>query len=130
MLVRYVAGLKPQDGGFLVHFPQFPEIVTDGGDLIEAIANAREALELVLEDKAADDEPFPEPDEHDTWSALLAEKFHPQLIEAVAPDNQPAERYNISMTPTLMERVDRKADEKKMSRSSFIAEAVKEALRD
>jgi predicted RNase H-like HicB family nuclease len=129
VLVRYVAGLKAQDGGFLVHFPQFPEIVTDGADIVEAIANAREALELVLEDMAEDGEMLPDPSETDTWSALLKSGVHPQFIDAIAPDGQAAQRYNISMTPALMERVDRKADERKMSRSSFIAQALKEALR-
>jgi antitoxin HicB len=129
VLVRYVAGLKAQGGGFLVHFPQFPEIVTDGADIVEAIANARDALELVLEDMMEDIEPLPDPSETDTWSALLKKGFHPQFIEAIAPDEQTAQRYNISMTPALMDRVDRKADERKMSRSSFIAEAVKGALK-
>lgn len=131
MRVKYVAGLKPQDGGFLVHFPQFPEIVTDGRSLTEAVTMARDALELVLEELADEGVALPESSDEavrDVWTALLRDSFHPQVIDAIAPDQQPAERYNISMSPALMERVDRKAEEAGKSRSAFIADAVRDAL--
>lgn len=131
MRVKYVAGLKPQDGGFLVHFPQFPEIVTQGGTIAEAVDMARDALELVVEAWVDESKALPGQGAEtmrDVWTVLVRDRFHPQVIEAIAPDSDPAERYNISMAPALMERVDRKAEETGKSRSAFIADALRDAL--
>ena len=54
--------LRPEpEGGFTVRVPAFPEIVTFGEDEVEALAMAREAIELVIEDRTARGEPIPEP---------------------------------------------------------------------
>jgi antitoxin HicB len=36
------------EGGFIVTFPEFPEAITGGTDMAEAMANAQDALEVVL----------------------------------------------------------------------------------
>lgn len=42
--------LEPQeDGGFTVLVPALPEAVTEGGTKAEALANAEEAIHLVLD---------------------------------------------------------------------------------
>jgi antitoxin HicB len=42
--------LEPQEGGgFTVLVPALPEVVTDGDTEEEAVANAREAIEAILE---------------------------------------------------------------------------------
>jgi antitoxin HicB len=42
--------LEPQeDGGFTVLVPALPEVVTEGDSEEEALANAREAIQAVLE---------------------------------------------------------------------------------
>jgi antitoxin HicB len=42
--------LEPQvDGGFTVLVPALPEVVTEGDSEEEALANAREAVEAILE---------------------------------------------------------------------------------
>ncbi len=49
--MEYVYGAKIEadpDGGFLVTFPDVPEAITGGDDLVEARANATEALGLAL----------------------------------------------------------------------------------
>jgi antitoxin HicB len=52
--------LEPEDeGGFTVRVPSLPEIVTYGEDEREALAMAEDAIRLVLEDRAARGEPFP-----------------------------------------------------------------------
>ena len=46
--------LEPEeDSGFTVHVPALPEIVTCGKDEAEALAMARDAIRLVLEDMTA-----------------------------------------------------------------------------
>jgi predicted RNase H-like HicB family nuclease len=52
--------LEPaEDGGFVVPVPALPEIGTQGDTHDEAMANAREAIELVIEDRLSRGEPIP-----------------------------------------------------------------------
>ena len=49
----YSVILEPLDeGGFMVHVPALPEVVTGGDTEDEALAMAKEAIELVLESRA------------------------------------------------------------------------------
>jgi predicted RNase H-like HicB family nuclease len=41
---------REPEGGFTVHVPELPEIVTFGKDEKEALAMAQDAIQLVLED--------------------------------------------------------------------------------
>ena len=50
------------EGGFTVRVPSLPEIVTYGKDEKEALAMAKDAIQLVLEDRAANGEPIPNGD--------------------------------------------------------------------
>lgn len=52
--------LEPEDdGGFTVRVPAFPEIVSYGKDEREALAMAKDAIQLVIEDSVARGEPLP-----------------------------------------------------------------------
>lgn len=52
--------LEPEEeGGFTVHIPAFPEIVTHGKDEREAMAMAEDAIRLVIVDCTARGEPIP-----------------------------------------------------------------------
>ena len=58
--VTYTIVLEPMDeGGFLVHVPALPEIVTCGDTENEALAMAREAIELVVESRRERGEDVP-----------------------------------------------------------------------
>ena len=58
---RFTIHLLPEpEGGFTVRVPALPEVVTYGADRAEALANAAEAVELVLEVRMADGEPIPD----------------------------------------------------------------------
>ena len=47
---QFTVNLHPQpEGGYTVLVPALPEVVTQGDTREEAMANAREAIELVLE---------------------------------------------------------------------------------
>jgi predicted RNase H-like HicB family nuclease len=46
-----------KEGGFVVTVPALPEAGTQGDTYDEAIANAREAIELVVEDRLSRGEP-------------------------------------------------------------------------
>jgi len=50
MIARVPLVLEPQpEGGFTVTSPLLPELITEGDTVEECLANAREALELVVE---------------------------------------------------------------------------------
>lgn len=52
--------LEPsEDGGFVVTVPALPEVGTQGDTYEEAMRHAREAIELVIEDRLARGEPIP-----------------------------------------------------------------------
>jgi len=52
--------LEPaEEGGFIVTVPALPELGTQGDTYEEAIANAREVIALVIEDRIARGEPIP-----------------------------------------------------------------------
>ena len=55
--------LEPEEeGGFSVSVPALPEIATQGDTLEEALANAREAIAIVLADRRERDEEIPPSD--------------------------------------------------------------------
>jgi antitoxin HicB len=54
----------PEDGGYTITVPALPGIVTQGETLEEAIAMARDAIQLHIEALIADGEPVPEEREH------------------------------------------------------------------
>jgi antitoxin HicB len=49
----------PQEGGYTVTVPALPGCVTQGESEAECVANAREAIELYLEDLTASGSPIP-----------------------------------------------------------------------
>jgi antitoxin HicB len=58
--MNFAVVLEPEeDGGFTVRVPSLPEIVTYGADEAEALAMAKDAISLVLEDCLARGEPLP-----------------------------------------------------------------------
>lgn len=58
--MTYTIVLEPmQEGGYLVHVPALPEVVTCGDTEQEALAMAQEAIELVIESRRERGEEIP-----------------------------------------------------------------------
>jgi antitoxin HicB len=56
----YTIVLEPDiDGGFIVHVPAFPEICTEGDTEAEAMAMAKDAIELVIASRRERGEDIP-----------------------------------------------------------------------
>jgi antitoxin HicB len=56
----YTIVLDPDpDGGFVVHVPALPEVCTQGDNEADALTNAREAIELAIEERVSAGEPIP-----------------------------------------------------------------------
>ena len=59
----YTVVLRPEpEGGFTVRVPAFPEIVTYGEDEQQALAMAKDAIELCLESRKERGEDIPDSD--------------------------------------------------------------------
>ena len=57
----YTVVLRPEpEGGYTVRVPAFPEIVTYGEDEPEALAMAKQAIELAIEHRTSLGEDIPE----------------------------------------------------------------------
>ena len=57
----FTVSYEAQEPAFTVDFPDFPEIITSGGTLVDAFTNACEALDLHLESLQKLGRPAPEP---------------------------------------------------------------------
>lgn len=57
---------QDEDGVFVAEAPALPGCVTQGGTREEALANAREAVELYIESLRENDDPVPSPMEEAT----------------------------------------------------------------
>ncbi len=55
---------EPEEGGYSVSVPALPGCHTQGETLEEAIANAKEAIQVYIESLILDGEPVPEEIEH------------------------------------------------------------------
>ncbi len=135
MPVRFYRALigKDRDTDYGTVFPDFPGCITTGETPHEAATNAIEALSLHIEGMLADGEPIPDP------SPLNAPL--PDWLEGKnnggKPDSQvliPVEmpgkvvRANITLDEGLLARLDAAAAAVGMSRSGYIAEAVRARL--
>jgi len=67
-----VLRLQEPKGGLTVRVPAFPEIMTFADDETEALALAKEAIELAIEDRTARGEPIPAQDAMWLHSVALA----------------------------------------------------------
>ena len=57
----YTVILEPaEEGGYIVRVPALPEIVTEGDTEAEALAMAKDAIELVIGSRHERGEPIPE----------------------------------------------------------------------
>jgi antitoxin HicB len=59
---RVILQADPDDGGFVVRIPAFPHAHTQGDDVEDALANAREVIELEIEVAIERGEELPAPD--------------------------------------------------------------------
>jgi predicted RNase H-like HicB family nuclease len=123
--VLFVALASPEpSGGYRATFPDLPDCVVSGADLAELLAAARQALSAHLQRvaDAGDTWPTPTPIEQVKPAAGVI----PLLVD-VAVEDTPV-RVNISLGERLVKRLDAAAESRGMTRSGFIAQAVRVAL--
>ncbi|MEX0815470.1 MAG: type II toxin-antitoxin system HicB family antitoxin [Dongiaceae bacterium] len=119
---------KDADSDFGVEFPDFPGCVTAGRDLDEALAFAREALELHIEGLLEDGGPLPAPSGLET---VMADPANAGAVAALVPAPATptrAVRLNITLDEGLLARIDAQAATLGTTRSGFLAEAARQAI--
>ncbi|MEO8113673.1 MAG: type II toxin-antitoxin system HicB family antitoxin [Phenylobacterium sp.] len=125
--VSYYAVLEPATDGVGVYFPDLDGCVSFGGDADEAVANAQEALSLHLEGMAEDGAPPPTRQSlTDLMDARASEGSGPlgyATITVEAPDE--AERVNVYLPKSLLERIDTFAKASGLNRSNFFSLAAR-----
>jgi predicted RNase H-like HicB family nuclease len=122
----YAAMFEPAEEGYGITFPDLPGCVSFGEDLDACMRQAHEALTLHLEGMAEDGEV---PPDATPLRDLVARMNNPPghvwaSIEVEAPDS--AERVNVYLPRSLLDRVDRYVAERApMNRSTFFTEAAR-----
>jgi predicted RNase H-like HicB family nuclease len=111
-------------GGYRASFPDVPECVVTAGDLAELLLAARQALAAHLQRTADAGDVWPKPTSIETIPPTPG--VIPLLVD-VAVDDPPV-RVNISLGERLVQRMDAAAEARGMTRSGFIAQAVRVSL--
>lgn len=122
-MTDYIALIhKEADSDFGVSFPDFPGCITAGSSLSEAKKMAAEALELHVEGLLEEGEAIPSPTSLDAVMASRENRDAAAVVIPLAARKEKAVRYNITMRPTVMARIDALATARNLTRSAFLAE--------
>jgi predicted RNase H-like HicB family nuclease len=125
--------LHEENGVYGVSFPDFPGCITGADSEDEAVRKADEALTFHVAGMLEDGEALP------VKRGLVDLKADPEVRAAMADGVLFMARYelpkksvriNISMDESLIEAIDRAAEQSHQSRSGFLAEAARLRIRD
>jgi len=123
--ILFVALATPDaQGGYRATFPDLPECAVQAPDLAGLLLSARQALSAHLQQRADSGETWPTPTPIEQLS--LTPGVIPVLVDVTVEDTPV--RVNISIGERLLQRLDVAAEAKGMTRSGFIAQAVRVSL--
>lgn len=125
----FIAMLAPEpEGGFSVTFPSVPGAISEGDSLEQAVENARDALETVLEDRLSRGEQIA--DDADSATALSKRIAVQGAVPTPILIDRPAKaaRVNLTFDEKLLSRIDSAAEASGRTRSGFLADAARIAL--
>jgi predicted RNase H-like HicB family nuclease len=105
-------------GTFGAWFPDFPGCVAGGKSQDQTIEKAENTLAQAVDALAEHGRPFPEPTPIERIVLPKGSDLVAYFIVGVDPPD-PSERVNVYLPKSLIGRVDRRATELGMSRSSF-----------
>lgn len=129
MTQRFYPAVMERDEGevIAVWFPDFPGCVAAATEQQAAVAKAQDALAGAVQAMAERDEPLPEPSAFQDVEVPEDTDFIALIALPVALPN-PSERVNVYLPKALIERMDRHATDRGMSRSSLVGYAVSTLL--
>jgi predicted RNase H-like HicB family nuclease len=114
-------------GTFGAWFPDFPGCVAGGTSQEKAIEKAENALAQAVDGLAEHGRPLPDPTPVERIMLPRGSDLVAYFIVGVDPPD-PSERVNVYLPKSLIGRIDRRAAELGMSRSSFFGLAATSAL--
>ncbi len=130
---HYIALVHGEPGAYGISFPDFPGCISAGATVEEAVSQGIEALHLHLEGMVEDGTSVPAP------STVEAIRANPEfaeeidgavvtLVPVVTPAGKPL-RINVSLDEALVAQIDKAAELAGVTRSGFLADAARRALR-
>ncbi len=130
---RYVALLDGKSGAYGVIVPDLPGCTAMGRTLSEAMRNAVAAVTAWAEDARADGERLPKPRTAEAVradpdvAAALAEGAAIMIVPLILDSGRPT-KANLSLDAGLLQAIDEAAAARGLTRSAFIASAVREKI--
>jgi predicted RNase H-like HicB family nuclease len=119
---------KVDSSDYGVSFPDLPGCVSAGATLDEARSMAVEALALHLDGMAEDGEAVAEPSSlADIMADAVSRDGVAILVDAPQKPSKSV-RVNITLSDDLLESIDRRTEEKGLTRSGFLAGAAQREL--
>ena len=112
---------KAEKKTFAVWFPDFPDCVAAGRSPDEAVEKAQARLSDIVDGLAEQDREMPEPTAMD--AIARPKNFLAFVMISMAPPD-PSERVNVYLPKRLIAKVDARAADLGMSRSSFFGFAL------
>jgi predicted RNase H-like HicB family nuclease len=123
--VVFAARVSPNPpNGYLATFPDIPDLSVAGADPVELLQNGRRILAAHLQSLSDAGEEWPTASSIETVTAGAGEVI---ILVDVAVDDRPI-RVNVSLGERLVQRLDAAAEARGMTRSGFIAQAVRVSL--
>ena len=117
---------KDRDSDYGVTVPDLPGCFSAGSTLDEALAMAKEAIELHLEGLIEDGQPVPQPGAIEAYKGKRAYRGGTWGIVSVDPASLRinAKRINITVPQRVLDAVDRYASQRGETRSGLLVRAV------
>lgn len=126
--MKYIALLGEEKKGYGVTFPDFPECVTFGADVDEAVDMAHEALAMFVELMQENNEPLPEPS---SPAVVKAQATGRRMVDVeISDDGSDFEEIGVTMHSFLLERIVAYTEKHGVSPADFLAVAAREAIRN
>jgi predicted RNase H-like HicB family nuclease len=134
-MTRYIALIDGAPGAFGVVVPDLPGCASEGATMDAAVLGAVEAVRIWIDDARGDGEAIPAPRD---MSALRADEEIAAalrggaalvMVPALVDSGRPA-KANLSLDSGLLEAIDEAAKARGLTRSSFIASAAREKIKE
>ena len=126
----YPALIHHEEGtAYGASFPDFPGIIASGDSVEAVVADAEAALVATLEVMHESGEEIPEPSSLEHVAGLEDAADAKAIVLVEARFAEPTVRVNTTISASLVARIDREAERRGMSRSAFLSEAARAALR-
>jgi len=129
--MRSYIGIIHKDAGsdYGVSFPDFPGVITAGTTANDARAMAEEALAFHIEGLIADGDAIPEPSQLEEIMADPGNQSGMAILVDAKVEAKKIVRVNITLPEDVLAQIDQYAETHGFTRSSFLAQAAKQAMR-